>query len=109
MTSITRLRPITTALLLAFLAVCLTPILNRSHVEGFSFTTDMNSLLYGDLPLRKSDPLWPFNGEFFYLTRPAVSLLAAPFSLLAPGYGYLNLLSLVTPLYIATLLLLVRR
>ena len=109
MTSITRLKAITTALSLVFLVVCLTPVLNRSHVEGFSFTTDMNSLLYGALPLRKSDPLWPFNGEFFYLTRPAVSLLAAPFSLLAPGHGYLTLMSLVTPLYIATLLLLVQR
>src|SRR5262245_41942838 len=107
MTSIIGSKVVTSSLLLLFLAVCLTPVLNLSHVEGFSFTTDMNSILYGALPLRKSDQLWPFNGEFFYLTRPAVSLLAAPFSHLAPGSGYIALMSLVTPLYIAMLLLLV--
>jgi hypothetical protein len=84
-------------------------MLTRSHVEGFSYAIDTAAILLPFAPISMLDPLWPFGGQFYFLTRVATPALAVPFAAMAPGYGFAILSFLASLTLIVALPLLIRR
>jgi hypothetical protein len=91
---------------IALLAFAISPVLTRSHVEGFSYFTETLSILLPDTS--RADPLWALNRDFFYLSRPGVIWAMAPLSRLSPGNGYDLLMWLAMPVFLSGFVLAAR-
>jgi hypothetical protein len=89
------------AAVLVLLAVALSPVLTRSHVEGFTYFTETMAFLVPDAV--RADPLWAMNHRYFYLSRPGVVWAMAPLAHLAPGQAYDLLMWIALPVFLAGL------
>jgi hypothetical protein len=89
------------AAVLALLAVALSPVLTRSHVEGFTYFTETMAFLVPDAA--RGDPLWAMNHRYFYLSRPGVVWAMAPLAQLAPGQAYDLLMWIALPVFLTGL------
>jgi hypothetical protein len=91
---------------IALLALAVSPVLTRSHVEGFTYFTETLSILLPDLS--RADPLWTLTRDFFYMSRPGVIWAMAPLSDLSPGNGYDLLMWLAMPVFLSGVVLAAR-
>ncbi|KPQ15166.1 MAG: hypothetical protein HLUCCO18_12920 [Rhodobacteraceae bacterium HLUCCO18] len=87
----------------ALLALAVSPVLTRSHVEGFTYFTETLSILLPDLS--RADPLWSLTRDFFYMSRPGVIWAMAPLSDLSPGNAYDLLMWLAMPVFLSGVIL----
>jgi len=79
------------------LAFALLPVLNRSHLEGFTYFTETLSRFGPERAL--ADPLWPLLADFFYYSRPGVVWVLNVLAPLAPDGTYNLLMWLTFPLF----------
>lgn len=92
--------------ILVLLAVALSPVLTRSHLEGFTYFNETMASLVPDLAV--ADPLWSMNQRFFHLSRPGVVWAMAPLASVTPGQAYDLLMWIALPLFLGGLVTVAR-
>lgn len=90
-------------IVLALLILALSPVLTRSHVEGFTYFTELMSMLLPDLSA--AEPLWTANTGYYYMSRPGIIWAMAPLSAIAPGNGYNLLMWFALPVILSGLVM----
>lgn len=92
--------------LIALLALAFSPVVTRSHVEGFSYLTETMSAMAPDFSV--TDQIWTMTSSFFYLSRPGTVWAIVPLTGVFPGQGYNALMWLALPVFLTGVLLLCR-